>query len=177
MKSLTAIGAGVLLTFAAATGSQAADTLNILCGVDEVWCAVMEKTYEAKTGLAINMARMSTGEILDRVRAEKNARPLMFGGAAQGSRICRPPMKVSSNPIVPNRKQTFCPGLGTSSLCLVAHLSAFMPGHSDSLTTVSFWRLQDCQRPTAGRISQSRSIAATSCLETHIRQAPLSQRL
>ncbi len=73
MKLLTAIGAGVLVTFATATGSRAADTLNILCGVDEVWCAVMQKTYEARTGLAINMPRMSTGEILDRVRAEKDA--------------------------------------------------------------------------------------------------------
>lgn len=48
MKLLTAFGAGVLVTLAAAPGSRAADTLNILCGVDEVWCAVMEKTYEAK---------------------------------------------------------------------------------------------------------------------------------
>ena len=55
MKLLTAIGAGVLVTFATATDSRAAGTLNILCGVDEVWCAVMEKTYEARTGLAINM--------------------------------------------------------------------------------------------------------------------------
>ncbi|MBP2547923.1 iron(III) transport system substrate-binding protein [Neorhizobium galegae] len=73
MRLLTAIGAGVLLTLATATGSRSAGTLNILCGVDEAWCAVMEKTYEAKTGLHVTMARMSTGEILDRVRAEKDA--------------------------------------------------------------------------------------------------------
>lgn len=73
MKLLTAIGAGVLATLATAMTSRAAEPLKVLCGVDEVWCAVMEKTYEAKTGLEVDMARMSTGEILDRVRAEKNA--------------------------------------------------------------------------------------------------------
>jgi iron(III) transport system substrate-binding protein len=73
VKFLTAICAGVLATLATATISRAADTLTILCGVDEVWCTVMEKTYEARTGLAVNMTRMSTGEILDFVRAEKDA--------------------------------------------------------------------------------------------------------
>lgn len=73
MKLLTAIGVSVLVTLATPTGSRSAGTLNILCGVDEAWCAVMQKTYEAKTGLEVNMARMSTGEILDRVRAEKDA--------------------------------------------------------------------------------------------------------
>lgn len=73
MKSLTAIGAGVLFALATATTCRAADTLNILCGVDEAWCAVMEKTYESKTGIAVDMTRMSTGEILDRVRSEKHA--------------------------------------------------------------------------------------------------------
>ncbi len=73
MKLLTAIGASVLVTLATPTGSRSAGTLNILCGVDEAWCAVMQKTYEAKTGLEVTMARMSTGEILDRVRAEKDA--------------------------------------------------------------------------------------------------------
>jgi iron(III) transport system substrate-binding protein len=73
VKFLTVIAAGVLVAFSTATISRAAGTLNILCGVDEVWCAIMEKTYEAKSGLAINMPRMSTGEILDHVRAEKDS--------------------------------------------------------------------------------------------------------
>ncbi|MFN3634436.1 MAG: iron ABC transporter substrate-binding protein, partial [Rhizobium rhizophilum] len=72
MNLLTAIGAGVLVTLATATICRASDTLNILCGVDEAWCAVMKKTYETKTGLAVKMPRMSTGEILDYVRAEKD---------------------------------------------------------------------------------------------------------
>lgn len=72
MRLLTAIGAGVLATLATAMTSHAAEPLNVLCGVDEAWCAVMEKTYEAKTGLDVNMPRMSTGEILDHVRAERD---------------------------------------------------------------------------------------------------------
>jgi iron(III) transport system substrate-binding protein len=73
VKFSTVIAAGVLVAFSTATISRAAGTLNVLCGVDEVWCAIMEKTYEAKSGLAINMPRMSTGEILDHVRAEKDS--------------------------------------------------------------------------------------------------------
>lgn len=73
MKVLTAIGAGVVATLATAMTGHAAEPLKVLCGVDEAWCAVMQKTYEAKTGLQVDMARMSTGEILDRVRAEKDA--------------------------------------------------------------------------------------------------------
>ncbi len=72
MRLLTAIGAGLLATLATAMTSHAAEPLNILCGVDQAWCAVMEKTYEAKTGLDVNMPRMSTGEILDHVRAERD---------------------------------------------------------------------------------------------------------
>lgn len=72
MRLLTAIGAGLFAALATATVSRAADTLNILCGVDEIWCASMQRTYEAKTGISVNMPRMSTGEILDRVRAEKD---------------------------------------------------------------------------------------------------------
>ncbi|WP_052018232.1 ABC transporter substrate-binding protein [Agrobacterium albertimagni] len=67
------MGLGVFITLATVLPGRAAGSLNILCGVDEVWCAVMEKTYEAKTGLDVNMPRMSTGEILDRVRAESDA--------------------------------------------------------------------------------------------------------
>ncbi|WP_438618724.1 ABC transporter substrate-binding protein [Oryzifoliimicrobium ureilyticus] len=73
MRFLGAISAGLFLALATALTCQAAETLNVLCGVDEAWCAVMEKTYEAKTGLKVNMPRMSTGEILDRVRMEKEA--------------------------------------------------------------------------------------------------------
>jgi iron(III) transport system substrate-binding protein len=72
VRLLTAIGAGLFAALATATVSRAADTLNILCGVDEIWCASMQRTYEAKTGISVNMPRMSTGEILDRVRAEKD---------------------------------------------------------------------------------------------------------
>lgn len=72
MRLLTAIGAGLFAALATATVCRAADTLNILCGVDEIWCASMQRTYEAKTGISVNMPRMSTGEILDRVRAEKD---------------------------------------------------------------------------------------------------------
>lgn len=73
MKLLTAIGAGLLATLATALTGHAAEPLKVLCGVDEVWCAAMEKAYKAKTGIEVHMPRMSTGEILDRVRTEHTA--------------------------------------------------------------------------------------------------------
>ena len=62
---------------AAATEPEAApveitDTeLNVLCTPQEQWCQGMKQEFEAKYGITVNYVRMSSGEALARVEAEK----------------------------------------------------------------------------------------------------------
>lgn len=70
---LIALGAGLCMTLATASGVAASGTLRVLCGTDEAWCATMEKAFEDKSGLTLDMARKSTGEILEQIRAERDA--------------------------------------------------------------------------------------------------------
>ena len=73
MRGITAFGAVAALWLASATAGMAAPSLTVLCGVDEAWCAAMKTAYEAKTGLEVSMTRRSTGDILNQIRAEKDA--------------------------------------------------------------------------------------------------------
>jgi len=63
---------------AAATEPEAApveitDTeLNVLCTPQEEWCQGMKQEFEAKYGITVNYVRMSSGEALARVEAEKD---------------------------------------------------------------------------------------------------------
>lgn len=76
MKSVTSLGAGAAVWLSLALAAASAQDLNVLCGVDEDWCAVMEKAFEAETGLDVLVKRRSTGEILDQIRSEQD-RPLV----------------------------------------------------------------------------------------------------
>jgi iron(III) transport system substrate-binding protein len=46
--------------------------LNLLCTPQEEWCAGMKAEFEAKYGITVNYVRMSSGEALARVEAEKD---------------------------------------------------------------------------------------------------------
>jgi iron(III) transport system substrate-binding protein len=59
----------------AATGApeEITDTeLNVLCTPQEQWCQGMKQEFEAKYGITVNYVRMSSGEALARVQAEKD---------------------------------------------------------------------------------------------------------
>jgi iron(III) transport system substrate-binding protein len=73
VRGIIAFGSGVALWLCGATVGMTAPSLSVLCGVDEAWCAAMKTAYEAKTGLEIAMTRKSNGDILNQIRAEKNA--------------------------------------------------------------------------------------------------------
>ncbi len=73
MRGITAFGIVVAIWLASPVVGIAAPALNVLCGVDEAWCAVMKTAYEEKTGLEISITRKSTGDILNQIRAEKEA--------------------------------------------------------------------------------------------------------
>ena len=60
----------------AATEAPAAITdteLNVLCTPQEEWCQGMKQEFEAKYGITVNYVRMSAGEALARIEAEKDA--------------------------------------------------------------------------------------------------------
>jgi len=57
----------------AATEEAITDTeLNLLCTPQEEWCAGMKVEFEKKYGITVNYVRMSSGEALARVQAEKD---------------------------------------------------------------------------------------------------------
>lgn len=47
--------------------------LNVLCTPQEEWCQGMKQEFEALYGITVNYVRMSSGEALARVEAEKDA--------------------------------------------------------------------------------------------------------
>jgi len=60
---------------AAATEAPAEITdteLNVLCTPQEQWCQGMKQEFEAKYGITVNYVRMSAGEALARLQAEKD---------------------------------------------------------------------------------------------------------
>lgn len=46
--------------------------LNVLCTPQEQWCQGMKQEFEAKYGITVNYVRMSSGEALARIQAEKD---------------------------------------------------------------------------------------------------------
>lgn len=56
-----------------ATEAPITDTeLNVLCTPQEQWCQGMKQEFEAKYGITVNYVRMSAGEALARLQAEKD---------------------------------------------------------------------------------------------------------
>lgn len=68
----------LLVTLIAAIGlsgckKEAESTeINVLCTPQEEWCQGMKQEFEAKYGITVNYVRMSSGESLARIRAEKD---------------------------------------------------------------------------------------------------------
>ena len=50
----------------------ASTELNVLCTPQEEWCQGMKQEFEAKYGITVNYVRMSSGEALARLEAEKD---------------------------------------------------------------------------------------------------------
>ena len=73
MKFIASLGAGAAVWLSLSLNAASAQDLNVLCAVQVEWCQMMEAVFEEKTGLDVSMERRSTGEILDRVRAERDA--------------------------------------------------------------------------------------------------------
>ena len=75
----------VVLVFAmllGACGQQESRELNLLCVPQEEWCEGMKQEFEAEFGITVNYVRMSTGEALARLEAERDNPQfdIMWGG-------------------------------------------------------------------------------------------------
>jgi iron(III) transport system substrate-binding protein len=68
--------------------------LNVLCTPQEQWCQGMKQEFEALYGITVNYVRMSSGEALARIDAEKDNPPLISGGVARSIVLLQPKKKV-----------------------------------------------------------------------------------
>lgn len=66
---LTLLGAAILTSCKSEEGSK---ELNLLCTPQEEWCQGMKQEFEEAFDITVNYVRMSSGESLARVRAEKD---------------------------------------------------------------------------------------------------------
>lgn len=71
MNFATLLAAVAGVSYAVCSADTSAQDLKVLCAADVQWCESMEKAFEEKSGLAIEVTRKSTGEILESVRAQK----------------------------------------------------------------------------------------------------------
>ncbi len=71
---------GLVLT--ACQKEQESKELNLLCVPQEEWCQGMKEEFEKEFGITVNYVRMSTGEALARLEAEKDNPQfdIMWGG-------------------------------------------------------------------------------------------------
>ncbi len=65
---LRAVSAAALLM--AGTALARADNLTLYCAADEAWCQQIKTTFEAETGITVDMTRKSSGETYAQLRAE-----------------------------------------------------------------------------------------------------------
>jgi len=62
-----------LVLLAACVPAAKKDTeLNVLCTPQEEWCQGMKQEFEAKFGIPVNYVRMSAGEAVAHLKAEKD---------------------------------------------------------------------------------------------------------
>ena len=86
MVTVLLLLSSILLASCQTTGAPAIKDkeLNLLCTPQEEWCQGMKQEFEAKYGITVNYVRMSSGESLARVQAEKDnpSFDIWWGGPA-----------------------------------------------------------------------------------------------
>jgi len=66
------IALSIVLGLAGCGGAQESTEINVLCTPQEEWCQGMKQEFEEQFGITVNYVRMSSGESLARIRAEKD---------------------------------------------------------------------------------------------------------
>ncbi len=63
---------GLVVGLAGCGGQPESKEINVLCTPQEEWCQGMKQEFEAKYDITVNYVRMSSGEALARIQAEKD---------------------------------------------------------------------------------------------------------
>ena len=66
------IALSMVLGLAGCGGGGDSTEINVLCTPQEEWCQGMKQEFEEQFGITVNYVRMSSGESLARIRAEKD---------------------------------------------------------------------------------------------------------
>ena len=69
--SLVALAVLVGLVGCGGPAQKASTEINVMCTPQEEWCQGMKQEFEKKYGITVNYVRMSSGEALARLIAEK----------------------------------------------------------------------------------------------------------
>ena len=82
MKKLILTTAGSLLALTASMAAAQAETLTLYCSPDPEWCELVVQTFEAETGIDVDMTRKSSGETFAQIKAEASnpKGDIWFGG-------------------------------------------------------------------------------------------------
>ena len=82
MKKLTVTLASSLIALGASVTVSQAAKLTLYCSPDPAWCELVVQTFEAETGIDVDMTRKSSGETFAQIKAEaSNPRgDVWFGG-------------------------------------------------------------------------------------------------
>jgi len=74
--------AGLLLLLPASSGAGPAQRVVVLCSPNPAWCDAIKEEFPKATGIALDYVRLSSGEGLARLRAERRnpSFDVWFGG-------------------------------------------------------------------------------------------------
>ncbi len=72
MKRVRLVTCVSMIAMAASIGAARADKLTLYCSAQEDWCQLMARSFEAATGIDVNMTRKSSGETFAQVKAESS---------------------------------------------------------------------------------------------------------
>ncbi len=70
MRSLKTAILTSVLAIAASAGIANAEKLTLYCSAQEDWCQLMARSFEAESGIKVNMTRKSSGETFAQIKAE-----------------------------------------------------------------------------------------------------------
>ncbi|MDU8946472.1 ABC transporter substrate-binding protein [Ovoidimarina sediminis] len=82
MMNLKFAFAGSLVAFSGWVTTAQADKLTLYCSPDPEWCELVVQTFEAETGIDVDMTRKSSGETFAQIKAESSnpKGDVWFGG-------------------------------------------------------------------------------------------------
>lgn len=82
MRRLVALVAGLVLVMLGAVSAAPAGKVTVLCSPNPAWCDAVKAEFPKATGITVDFIRLSSGEALARLRAERQnpAFDVWFGG-------------------------------------------------------------------------------------------------